>query len=462
MWNLAGKKIFSKTTSTNTFTKNKTPSTNFRFNSSTTTTPLTTNEVKIPKKARVVVIGGGIIGNSVAYHLAKGGWNDIVLLERDRLTSGTTWHAAGLMVTFGSFSETSTEFRKYSKHLYQTLEEESGQSTGFMPVGFIELATNKDRLEEYRRVSNFNRKLGVDVNEISAREVKELFPLCKVEDVLAGFYVKDDGRVNPVDITMSLSIAAKKRGVQIIEGVSVKGIVKKNRRVTSVITNVSSIDNQIDNDNNDKTKKNLKDYQEIEADYVVNCAGMWARQLGDITGVNIPNQAAEHYYLLTDQMNDVNPSWPVIEDPSSYTYIRPEGGGLLIGLFESKAAAWSPQFVSNHFSFGEINPDWERMDPYVEKAMNRVPRSLDVGVKKFFCGPESFTPDLAPILGQSPELDNYFVAAGLNSIGVLLSLFLFLFINLINCLLLFSIIYYSFIIFILLFYYSKLFTIYLN
>src|SRR5215475_2777436 len=215
-------------------------------------------ETVLPKRAQVVVIGGGVIGCSVAYHLAHLGWRDVVLLERDRLTSGTTWHAAGLMVTFGSTSETSTELRKYTRDLYSRLEAETGQATGFMPVGFIEVAADADRLEEFRRVAVFNRWCGVDVEEISPAEVKRLFPLARVDDILAGFYVKDDGRVNPVDAAMALAKGATLAGARIIEGVPVTGILQKNGRATGV-----------------RTARG-----DIAAEYVVNCAGMWARQLG--------------------------------------------------------------------------------------------------------------------------------------------------------------------------------------
>src|SRR5262245_46042636 len=209
----------------------------------------------LPDRARVVVIGGGVIGTSVAYHLAHMGWKDIVLLERDRLTSGTTWHAAGLMVTFGSTSETSTELRKYTRDLYSRLEAETGQATGFKPVGFIEVAADADRLEEYRRVAAFNRFCGVDVHEISPSEVKRLFPLARVDDMLAGFYVKGDGRANPVDVTMALTQGARRAGARIIEGVAVTGVLRQGRRVAGVTTS----------------------HGNIAAEYVVNCAGMWAR-----------------------------------------------------------------------------------------------------------------------------------------------------------------------------------------
>src|SRR3954447_20831516 len=249
-------------------------------------------EPVVPKKARVVVVGGGIIGTSVAYPLAHAGWKDVVLLERDRLTSGTTWHAAGLIVTFGSTSETSTEMRKYTRDLYTKLEAETGQSTGFKPVGFIEVASDRDRLEEYRRVSAFNRLCGIDVHEISPAQVADLFPLAKTDDLLAGFYIKEDGRADPVGVTMALAKGARMQGAKIIENVAVTGVLQKRGVVTGVRT----------------------EYGDIEAEYVVNCAGMWARQLGALSGVNIPNQSAEHYYLITEKIAGMSQSFPVLED----------------------------------------------------------------------------------------------------------------------------------------------------
>ncbi|MBK8173302.1 MAG: GcvT family protein [Sandaracinaceae bacterium] len=350
----------------------------------------------LPSQARVVVVGGGIIGCSIAYHLAHMGV-DVVLLERDRITSGTTWHAAGLMVTFGSTSETSTEMRKYTRDLYSRLEAETGVSTGFKACGFIEVAGDKDRLEEYRRVSAFNRYCGVDVHEISPAQVKDLFPLARVDDLLAGFYVKEDGTTNPVDSTMALAAGARMKGARIIENCPVTGFLQKRGAVTGVRTA----------------------YGDVQAEYVVNCTGMWARQLGAKAGVNIPLQSTEHYYLITEKIAELKGSFPVLEDPGSYGYFREEVGGLMVGLFEPICAPWKVEGVPEDFSFGELPPDWERMGPYLEKAMNRVPISMEVGVRKFFCGPESFTPDLQPVVGESPELKNYFVAAGLNSIGIL-------------------------------------------
>ena len=353
--------------------------------------------MRCPERARVVVVGGGVIGTSVAYHLAHQGWTDVVLLERDRLTSGTTWHAAGLMVTFGSTSQTSTEMRRYTRDLYARLEAETGLSTGLKQVGFIELAADPGRLEEYRRIAAFNRLCGVDVHEISPGEVKGLFPLARTDDVLAGFYVADDGRANPVDVTMSLAKGARMKGVRVIEGIPVTGFLRHRGTVTGVRTAQG----------------------DIEAEYVVNCAGMWSRQLGESAGVNIALQAAEHYYLITEPIDGVDATLPVLEDPASYGYFREEGGGLMLGLFESVCAPWRVDGVPEDFSFGQLPPDWDRMAPYLEKAMARIPVSRDAGIRTFFCGPESFTPDLQPVLGEAPELRNYFVAAGLNSIGIL-------------------------------------------
>ncbi|CAN5352739.1 FAD-dependent oxidoreductase [soil metagenome] len=351
----------------------------------------------IPSHARVVVIGGGIIGCSVAYHLAHMGCTDVVLLEQDKLTSGTTWHAAGLMVTFGSTSETSTELRKYTRDLYARLEAETGQNTGWKPVGFIEVASDRDRLEEYRRVSAFNRFCGIDVHEISPTQVGDLFPLARTDDLLAGFYVKEDGRADPVGATMALAKGARQLGAKLLEATPALGVIVKRGQVVGVRTSEG----------------------DITCDVVVNCAGMWARQLGAMNGIAIPNQAAEHYYLITERIPELRSDWPVLEDPGSHGYFREEVGGLMIGMFEPICAPWNVRGIPHDFSFGEIQPDWDRMGPYLEKAMARVPISSEVGVKKLFCGPESFTPDLAPIVGEAPEVKNYFVAAGLNSIGIL-------------------------------------------
>ena len=351
----------------------------------------------LPEYSRVVIIGGGIIGCSVAYHLAEMGCNDVVLLERDQLTSGTTWHAAGLMTTFGSGSETLLDIRRHSMEFYKRLEAETGQATGFKPVGFIELAADQDRVEEYRRIAAFNRLHGIDIHELSAAEVGEKFPLANIDNICAGFYAENDGRINPVDVTMAIAKGARMQGVKIIQNTPVTGVLTRNGTVTGV-----------------RTEKG-----EIRSEFVVNCAGMWARQLGEKSGVTIPNQAAEHYYLITEEIDGMDADLPILEDPSVNAYYREETGGLMIGLFEPECAPWRVEGIPEDFSFGEIPPDWDRLTPFLEKAMARVPISMETGIRKFFCGPESFTPDLAPIMGEAPELRNYFVAAGLNSVGII-------------------------------------------
>jgi heterotetrameric sarcosine oxidase gamma subunit len=377
-------------------------------------------QVELPEHANVVIVGGGIIGTSVAYHLGKLGIQDVVLLERDKLTSGTTWHAAGLMTTFGSLSSTSMDMRMYTKELYsEILPQETGLETGFMDVGFMELACNEDRLHYFRRVAAFNRMMGIDVREITPQEVKERFPFIETNDVLAGFYVPDDGRVNPTDATMALAKGARQYGVKIIEGVSVEGVTTSTTTETSEghdgrgprrVTGVTVA--------NPKDPSSLT--MDISANVVVNSAGMWAGQFGEKCGVTIPNQAAEHYYLITEDIPGLDPRWPVVEDPSKCIYIRPEGKGLLMGFFEWEGAPWKPSQIPSNFSFGQLEPDWDRMAPYLESAMERlVPEVQNVGIKTFFCGPESFTPDSNPIVGEAPELSNYYVAAGLNSIGIL-------------------------------------------
>ena len=377
---------------------------------STATTTASTTDIITPEQANVVIIGGGIIGASVAYHLGKLGVQDVLLLERNKLTSGTTWHAAGLINTFGSLSATSTFMRMYTKDLYANiLPQETGMSCGYMPIGFIELACDTDRLEYYRRVAAFNRYCGVDVTEISPEEVRDRCPIIDTTDVISGFYVKDDGRANPTDVTMALIRGAKQNGVQVLENVSVSGVTTTSRweedHRTTAIPHVTGV--------------TLSSGEHIQANAVANCAGMWARQLGELSGVTIPNQAAEHYYLITEPFDEVDPSWPVVEDSSRCVYIRPEGGGLMLGLFERMGASWNVHKIPETFSFGEINADWDRIGPYLLEAMKRVPITEQVGTKALFCGPESFTPDGNPIVGESSEIRNYYVAAGMNSIGIL-------------------------------------------
>jgi heterotetrameric sarcosine oxidase gamma subunit len=352
----------------------------------------------LPARARVVIVGGGVIGTSVAYHLTTLGWRDVVLLERDQLTSGTTWHAAGLITSAGMVDETALFMSRYSRDLYERLEEETGLSTGFRAVGHISVATNHDRMEALRREALFVNGFGVEDHELSPAEIGRQWPLLETDDLVGGLYVADEGRADPVGVAMSLARGARQGGATIVEGVPVTGVVAERGRVTGVTT----------------------DRGTVECEYVVNCGGMWARQFGALAGVDVPLQAAEHYYLITEPMDGVHRDLPVIEDPDCYGYFRPEGDGLLVGLFEPEAAAWSLDGVPPDSSFLELPPDYDRLAPFLEVAMARVPSLADTGIRKFFCGPESFTSDVHPLLGPAPELDGYFVAAGLNSLGILL------------------------------------------
>jgi len=354
------------------------------------------NTKSFPTQAQVVIIGGGIIGCSVAYHLTKLGWRDVVLLERAQLTAGTTWHAAGLIVS-GFSTETDLYMAKYTRDLYERLGEETGQDTGFKAVGYMQIASNPERLHRMRRRADYSRGHGVYTEEISAAEIKRMWPLFYTDDILAGFYTADDGRTNPVDTTMALAKGARMGGARILEGTKVIGIKQARGRVTGVIT----------------------DKGEIEAEYVVNCGGIWARELGRMAGVNVPLHAAEHYYLITEPIEGIHRDMPVVEDPDLFAYYRDEMDGLMLGLFEPLAKPWGMNGIPEDFSFGEIAPDWERMMPHLERAMKRIPIVKEVGIHKFFCGPESFTPDMGPLMGEAPELKNFYVAAGFNSLGIL-------------------------------------------
>jgi glycine cleavage system aminomethyltransferase T/glycine/D-amino acid oxidase-like deaminating enzyme len=351
----------------------------------------------LPDRAQVVIVGGGVIGCSIAYHLAHLGWTDVVLLEQHALTAGTTWHAAGLITSAGMTDETSLFFSRYSRDLYTRLEAETGHSTGFRAVGHLSLATTPQRQEALRREAAWMHGFGVEDTEISAAEIAAMWPLARTDDVLSGFFVADEGRADPVGVATSLAKGARQRGVRIIEGVAATGIATRGRRVTAVLTEAGPIETEI----------------------VVNSAGMWARQFGALAGVSVPLQAAEHYYLLTDTVPGMDLDLPVIEDPDNYGYYRPEGDGMLVGLFEPVGAPWSLDGVARDFSFGTLPPDWERMEPFLGAALARIPCLAETGVRTFFCGPESFTADVRPLLGPAPELDGYFVAAGLNSLGIL-------------------------------------------
>jgi 4-methylaminobutanoate oxidase (formaldehyde-forming) len=344
-----------------------------------------------------VIIGGGVIGASVAYHLAKLGWTDVVLLERDQLTSGTTWHAAGLIVSGGMTTQTLAWMAKYSRDLYETLEDETGLSTGFRPVGYLQTANTKERLDKLRREADFLRLMGIEREEISGAEVAALWPHADVRDVIAGFYAANEGRADPYNVAMSLVAGARTAGVSVKQGARVVGISQHDGRVTGVVT----------------------DRGAVEAEYVVNCAGMWARQVGALAGVSVPLQAIEHAYLISEPIEGVSSDLPILEAPDRFAYYREETGGLMVGLFEPVAAPWSLDRIPDDFSFGEIPSDWDRLAPFIEHAIEKLPGLETVGIRKLFTGPESFTPDNGFLMGEAPELENFFVAAGFNSLGIL-------------------------------------------
>jgi 4-methylaminobutanoate oxidase (formaldehyde-forming) len=350
-----------------------------------------------PDRARVVIIGGGVIGASVAYHLAKLGWDDVVLLERAKLTSGTTWHAAGLVVSGGMTTQTLAWMAKYSRDLFEVLEAETGLSTGFRPVGYLQTSSSAERTHKLRREADFMRLMGIEREEISSAEVADLWPQIDTSDVVAGFYTANEGRADPANVAMSLAKGARLGGVRILEDTPVIGITRQGDRVTGVITH--------DGD--------------IEAEYVVNCAGMWAKEVGAMAGVSVPLQAIEHAYLISEPFEGVSPDLPIFEDPDRFAYYREETGGLMVGLFEPVSAPWSLDKIPDNFSFGEIPSNWDRLAPFLEIAMETLPALEHVGVRKLFTGPESFTPDNGFIVGESPELDNFFIAAGFNSLGIL-------------------------------------------
>jgi len=350
-----------------------------------------------PDRARVVIIGGGVIGASVAYHLAKLGRNDVVLLERAKLTSGTTWHAAGLVVSGGMTTDTLAWMAKYSRDLFEVLEEETGLSTGFRPVGYLQTSSSPERTHKLRREADFMRLMGIEREEISAAEVADLWPQINTSTVTAGFFTANEGRADPANVAMSLAKGARMGGVRIFEDTPVTGVTRHGNRVTGVVTNKGA----------------------IEAEHVVNCGGVWAKQIGAMAGVSVPLQAIEHAYLISEPFEGVSPDLPIFEDPDRFAYYREETGGLMVGLFEPVSAPWSLDKIPDDFTFGEIPSNWDRLAPFLEVAMETLPALEHVGVRKLFTGPESFTPDNGFIVGESPELDNFFIAAGFNSLGIL-------------------------------------------
>jgi len=352
-------------------------------------------EISLPSHASIVIIGGGVIGCSVAYHLAELGWKDIVLVERKQLTCGTTWHAAGLIAQLRA-TQNMTRLAKYSQELYATLEAKTGVATGFRQNGSITVALTDARLEELRRGAAMARAFGVEIDEISAAEIASKYPGLNVSDAKGGVYLDKDGQADPVNITQALAKGARNMGVKIFEGVHVTNILKDDHQVTGVTTSSGN----------------------ISADYVVNCGGMWARQIGQMAGVSVPLHACEHFYIVTEQISGLQKNLPVLRVPDECAYYKEDAGKILLGAFEPVAKPWGGDGIPEDFEFTTLPDDFEHFEPILEQAVNRLPILQQAGIQTFFNGPESFTPDDRYMLGEAPELKRFFVAAGFNSIGI--------------------------------------------
>ena len=348
-----------------------------------------------PSHASVVIVGGGIVGCSTAYHLGKLGVKDVVLLERKRLTSGTTWHAAGL-VRSSLYTQNLTRLAKYTVDLYTNLEKETGQATGFVQPGSISIATNPERWQELTRAASMLRTFDVEAYEISPKEAQAKWPLMNVDDVVGAVWYPSDGKCNPIDTTMALAKGARMSGVAIHENMLVTKIIVENGRATGV-----------------ETSEGI-----IKADKVVIAGGMWTRDFARTIGVDVPLQACEHFYIVTDPMEGMTPDLPVMRDMDHCAYYKEDAGKLLLGAFEPKAKPWALDGIPADFEFGELPEDFDHFAPILEDAMKRIPSLEKVGIRKFFNGPESFTADQRYILGPAPEVKGIYIAAGFNSIGI--------------------------------------------
>src|SRR5262245_6678673 len=355
--------------------------------------PLT---VVLPPHARVVIVGGGIIGTSIAYHLTKLGWSDVVLLERGTLTCGTTWHAAGLVMQLRA-SATLTKLDRYGAELYAKLEQETGQATGFKRCGSLPVARTADRFHEIKRMASIGHGFGVELEILTPAEIAKRHPLIDARRVVGGLFIPGDGQTNPVDTTMALAKGARARGAQLIERVTVTGIETARAAVHGVHTT----------------------HGRVGCDHVVNCAGIWAREIGRMAGVNVPLYASEHMYVTTTAMPALPTNLPVIRDTDGYVYIKEDAGKLLVGAFEPEGKPLPLSSLPAQFEFGELDADWDHFALPMRKAIELVPALESAQIRHFMNGPESFTPDNAFIVGEAPELRNFYVAAGFNSQGIL-------------------------------------------
>ena len=349
----------------------------------------------LPNRASVVIVGGGIVGCSLAYHLTLRGCTNVVLLERKQLTCGTTWHAAGLV---GQLRATYnlTRLAQYTTNLYASLEQETGQATGFRQTGSIAVATNQARLEELKRGASMAKCFGLEVQTLAPSEIASLWPGVRIDDLVGGVYLPKDGRTNPIDTTQALAKGAKSRGARIFENCAAQEIIIENGTAVGVRT----------------------EFGEIRADMVVNCAGMWAHELGARAGTTVPLHAAEHFYIVTEPMEGLHSNMPVLRDPDGCAYFKEDAGKLLVGWFEPVAKPWGMKGIPETFSFDSLPDDLEHIEPLLTAAMHRAPALEKTGINLFFNGPESFTPDDRYLLGETPEVRNLFVAAGFNSIGI--------------------------------------------
>lgn len=351
-----------------------------------------------PSKARVVIIGGGVIGCSVAYHLTKKGWTDVVLLERKQLTSGTTWHAAGLIAQLRA-TQNMTRLAKYSQELYSELEAETEVATGFRRNGSITVALTEERREELLRQAAMARAFGVEVEEIGPDEIKARYDHLNMDGVVSGVYLPRDGQGDPGNIAHSLAKGARMRGAKVLERVKVTDLAKEDRKVTGV------------------NWESEGETGTIECDHVVNCGGMWGHQLGKMSNTNVPLHACEHFYIVTDNVPGLT-QLPVLRVPDECAYYKEDAGKILLGAFEPTAKPWGMNGIPDSFEFDQLPEDFDHFEPILEAAVNRLPLLAEAGIHTFFNGPESFTPDDAYHLGLSPTMDNVWVAAGFNSIGI--------------------------------------------
>ena len=349
----------------------------------------------LPSQARVVIIGGGIVGCSVAYHLTKLGWTDVLLLEQGRLTSGTTWHAAGLVGQLRG-TRTMTRMSRYGIELYSSLEAETGAATGWKQCGAVTVARTPERMTLLKRNVAAARSFGVEAELVTPAEAGKLWPLMRTDDLVGAVWLPGDGKANPTDLTQSLAKGARSRGAKLVEGVTVTGFDLASGRVQGVKT----------------------DQGDIACEIVVNCAGQWARALGKLAGVTVPLFSAEHFYVVTKKIQGVTPDLPVLRDPDGYIYYKEEVGGLVMGGFEPEAKPWGMDGIPDKFEFQLLPEDWDQFEILMRNALHRTPCLEKAEVRQLLNGPESFTPDGNFILGEAPGVGGFFVAAGFNSAGI--------------------------------------------